>query len=49
MINQHSFGETVDQGQGFGFARSGETLALEVHGVSGTGLGRGVGRKQSVC
>ena len=42
---QDSFGETVDQGQGFGFARGVETLALEIHGVAGTGFDGGVGRK----
>ncbi len=37
------FCETVDQGQGFGFAGDGEALALEVHSVAGTRFGRGVG------
>ena len=37
-----SFGETVNEGQGFGFARSGETLSLKIHRVTGTGFGRGV-------
>ncbi len=40
--DQNSFGKTVDEGQGFGFARSGETLALEIHRVSGTGSVRDV-------
>ena len=37
---EDSFGETVYHGQGFGFARDGEALALEIHRVSGTGFGR---------
>ncbi len=46
--DHNSFSETVNEGQGFGFARSGETLALKIHRVTGTGFGCGVGRKQTM-
>ncbi len=35
---QNSFGETVDQGQGFCLASRGKALALEIHSVAGAGF-----------
>ncbi len=43
--DEDSFCKAVDEVQGFGFAGSGETLALEIHRVAGTGFDGGVGRK----
>ena len=41
--DEDGFRKTVDEGQGFGFSRSGETLALEIHRVAGPGFLSGVG------
>jgi hypothetical protein len=46
--NNDSFGETVDEGQGLGLSSRGEALALEIHGVTGTGFGGGVGGEKTV-
>ncbi len=45
----HSLGEAVDQGQGFGLARGGKALALKIHRIAGTWFVSGVGSEQSVC
>ena len=44
----HGFRETIDQGQGFGFASFCEALALKIHSVAGAGFVRGVGGEETM-
>jgi hypothetical protein len=47
MEDKNRFRETVHDCQSFGFASDGETLALEVHRVSGAGFIGGVASEES--
>jgi hypothetical protein len=42
---QDGFGEAIDEGEGFGLARGGETLPLKIHRVAGAGFAGCIGRK----